>query len=467
VGRRLLVIGGGISGLAAATAAAEVAAAAGEALEVVLLERERAVGGKARTFRSAGWLVECGPTGYLDEDAVVEGLVARAGMGGEAVEASEAAKRRFLVLDGRLRRVPSGPFGLVSAGLLGPTGLMRLAAEPLVPARRAEGEESVWGFASRRIGRQAADRLIAPMVLGVFAGDATRLSVEAAFPRLVRLEREHGSLLRGLIAGRREGRARGGPAGPSTPLRSFRSGLEALPAALAATARFTVRVGAEVGGLARAGAGRLAIRGGGIGGDLDADAVVVATEPWAMASLLEVEVPEAAEMLRAIPCPPVTVVALGFPEGEATRVPYGFGALVRRGEGLRILGCLWDTRLFPGRAPAGCLLVRSLLGGAVDPEVASLSEDEVVGVVRRDLARLLGIRSAPIFRHVVAWKRAIPQYELGHVARAAEIERAVGAVPGLFLAGNGLHGVSFARAAATGLRAGRAAARFALGGRPV
>lgn len=463
--RRLVVIGGGISGLAAATAAAECAVAAGQPLEVVLLEREPAVGGKARSFRAAGWLVECGPTGYLDEDAVVEELAGRAGLGDEAVEATEAAKLRYLVLDGRLRRVPSGPVGLARSGLLGPGGLLRLAVEPFVPARRGEGEESVWSFAARRIGRQAADRLIAPMVLGVFAGDARRLSVEAAFPRLVRLEREHGSLLRGLLAGRRQGTVRGGPSGPAAPLRSFRSGLEALPAALAASGRFSVRTGVEVRAVARFPSGGLEVRGP--GPELHADAVVLATEPWAIASLLELELPSAAALLRQIACPPVTVVALGYSEEEAARVPFGFGALVRPGEGFRILGCLWDTHLFPGRAPGRCVLVRSLLGGAVDPSVAAFSEEEVVALVRRDLERLLGIRSAPIFRHVVAWPRAIPQYEIGHLQRAAAIESAVAAAPGIFLAGNGLRGISFARAAAAGVRAGREAARFVLRARPV
>jgi oxygen-dependent protoporphyrinogen oxidase len=295
------------------------------------------------------------------------------------------------------------------------------------------------------------------MVLGVFAGDAKRISLPAAFPRMAALEATHGSLIRGMIAGRKERRARGGggPAGPGGSLRSFTDGLQSLPRALAASGRFRVRTGTTVAGLARDGDGwRLKLTDGEL---LSADGVILAVEPRVTARLLADLAPAAAKVLMGIPVPPVTVAAFGY--GRATRaaLPTGFGMLVPRGEGARILGCLWDTHLFPGRSPEGSLLVRSMLGGAVDPQAAGLDDEAMIRLVRDDLARLLGVREEPEMVHIARWDRAIPQYEVGHLDRVTVVEAALQQLPGLFLAGNSLHGVSFGKTAAAGVTAARAA----------
>ncbi len=453
--KHLVVVGGGISGLAAAQGAVERRESVPGGLRVTVLEREPDVGGKAVTLRDDGWCVEGGPTGYLDDEPALDRLVRAAGL--EKLAADAASARRFLVRGGRMREIQAHPLKFATCGVLGPLGLLRLAAEPFVPARRDGADETVWDFASRRIGAQAADRMIAPMVLGVFAGDAKRLSLPAAFPKMRRLEDEHGSLIRGMIAKKRAKTLEGGPSGPGAPLTSFAEGLGTLPRALAERGAFDVRCGVTVKGLRREGQGfDLALDGE----TLRADAVVVATEGFAAAELLRTAAPDVAGELDAIPFPPVTVVALGLPPEARAYVPRGFGVLIPRGEGYRILGCLWDTFLFPGRSPGDHVLVRAMLGGAVDPEVACLTEDELLDVTRRDLARLFGAPVEPVFHRVVPWPRAIPQYELGHLDRVARVHRALAATPGLYLAGNALEGVAFGKSAATGLRNGEEATRW-------
>jgi oxygen-dependent protoporphyrinogen oxidase len=480
--KRIVVIGGGISGLAAARAAAE---GLGGASEVLVLEKEARVGGKALTAVEGDWKVELGPAGFLAPDPAIDRLTRAAGIERELQPADEAAARRFLVRGGRMREVSAHPARFVSSGILGPLGILRVLAEPMLPGRTSgdgegDADESVWSFARRRLGRQAADRLVAPMVLGVFAGDARRLSLPAAFPRLAELEAQHGSLVRGMIASRRRARTAasvepggandaassgaapsGGPAGAGGRLTSFRDGLETLPRALARAGGalgIEVRTRAAVEAVERDSDGMFLVRSA--GETIRADALVLASEAWVASRLLAALAPGLASELAKIAYPPVAVVALGFDAAAARGVPHGFGVLVPRGEGFRVLGVLWDSYIFPGRSPGGTVLMRAMLGGAVDPTAGSADEANLIAWTLADLRRLLAIQAPPTFTRVQRWEHAIPQYELGHLERVRRIEVAAARQPGLFLAGNALHGVAFGKAAAAGLAAGEAAASF-------
>jgi oxygen-dependent protoporphyrinogen oxidase len=440
---RLVVVGGGISGLSAAWTARRRATALGLPLDVTVLDRGDAVGGKARSVAAGGWLLEGGPGGFIGGSAELTALLAEAGLSGDALPATPAAARRFIYRRGRLREVAFHPLTMLASGLVSPLGLARLLAEPFISPRPDDGDESVFDFAARRLGAEAAERLIAPMTLGVFAGDARRLSLPAAFPRMAALERAHGSLIRGFIA-RRGQTARGA-------LTSFTAGMQTLPRALAERGGFEVRTRSLVRALGRTdGRWQVAVDGA---DPIAADRVILAGEPFAIGELLAPHAPDAARDLAAIPCPPVSVVGLGFRMADAPGVPRGFGVLISRGEGIRALGHLWDDRLFPGRAPEGHLLVRAMYGGAVDPVAADLDDDALLALARAEAGRLYGITAAPAFAKVVRWARAIPQYELGHRERVARIERAVEELEGIELAGSGLRGVAFADAAASGVRA--------------
>lgn len=418
---------------------------------MLVLERGGQVGGKANSVARAGWLVEGGPSGYLSGRAEMDAMVESIGLAHDRVPANRAARVRYLYRAGRIRRVVPNPVGLLTEGILSPAGVARMLAEPFVPRRReTNDDESVWSFAARRLGAQVADRMVLPMALGIFAGDARRLSLRAAFPRMATLEREDGSVIRGMIA--RRGSTSSGT------LTSFRQGMQQLPRALAERGGFTVRCNADVRALRRTGDGWSVV----VEGDTEAipaDGIVLAGEPWAMAPLLRPYDERAATELAGIACPPVGVVALGFGPAAAAKLPVGFGLLVARGEGFRMLGTLWETHLYEGRGPVGHLLVRAMYGGAVDPDAGTLSESELAALARAEVARLYGVSDTPLLEHIVRVPRAIPQYEIGHSARVARITAAIGALPGLSITGNGLRGVAFADAASDGVLVGRAAAR--------
>lgn len=448
---RLVVVGGGISGLASAWAARTAAQRSGVALDVLVLERAKDVGGKARTIVRDGWLVEGGPSGFFRGREELDSLIQASSLGADVVPAHDSAKRRFIYHGGQLREIKPSPVGFARSHILSMGGLLRIAAEPFVPRKHNGDDESVWAFAARRLGPEAADRLVAPMTLGIFAGDARRLSLASAFPRMANLEREHGSLIRGLIA--RRGNMSSGP------FASLRRGMQSLPMELARRGGFTVRCGSTVRSIDRAGDG-WTVKVDTDGAPIGADAVILATEPWASAELLRPLHAAAADALAEVPCPPVAVVGLGFGPEARSRIPDGFGVLIARGEGFRMLGNLWETSLYPGRGPQGGILVRVILGGAVDASVGALSDEETLALARSEVSRLYGLTAAPVFEQVVRTPRAIPQYEIGHKSRVAIVERGVASLPGLAVTGFGLRGVAFPDAAADGVRTGDAVGRW-------
>jgi len=450
-GPRVVVVGGGISGLSAAF---EVRKQHPEA-DVVVLEREERAGGTATSDAVDGFLVDRGPNGFLTNVPDAYQLSLELGLEEELLPASEAAQKRFLFFRGRLVPVPTGAAALLGTPLLSPLGKARMALEPFLPAADPTREETVHAFASRRLGREFADVMVAAMVAGVSAGDARHSSLQALFPRMHRLEAEHGGLVRGMLAQQRARRAAqargetpqrvaGGPSGPGGRLTSFRrGGAGRLTQALAQSLGPAVRTGVTVERLELGSERRLRVVLADPSGPrtLDADAVIVATPAYAAAKLLRGVAPAATAPLETIPYAGIRVVALGYPRASVPAPLDGFGFLVPPGQGLRILGSLWTSTLFPPQAPQGTVLLRSLAGGVQDPDFLELSEDEAVAAVRDDLRVSLGITAQPAMVHDVAWRRGIPQYTLGHVRRVEEAVAAAAAVPGLALTGNAYRGI--------------------------
>jgi protoporphyrinogen/coproporphyrinogen III oxidase len=453
--KRLVVIGGGISGTAAARTARTRALDLGVELEVVLLEKDDELGGKARSRRERDWLFEAGPVGYLNREPVVDDLVREAGLETDLVAAGVAQSHRFVFARGRVREVRATPLGFVTSGLLSFPGLLRAAREPWISGKSDPADESVWEFAARRLGPEFADRLIHPMVLGVFAGDAKRLSLSAAFPLMAELERDHGSLVRAQIA-RSRARKRGELPPQRSLLCSFNEGIQTLPRALVSGSGIDVRTGTTVESVRRERAGfQIAITGGET--SLLADAVILASEGYNSATLLSGLLPNVSRALREIPHPPVYVVALGYGPEARERIPEGFGVLLPRDAGYRALGVTWDGYLFPRTNAEGGLLVRVLFGGSFDPEVAAVDPGEIVDTATREMSKLFGLTREPRYRRAKLWERAIPQYELGHGDRVRRIEEELRALPGLYLAGNSLYGTAFGKAAARGVATARLA----------
>ena len=461
---RLVVVGGGISGTAAAWTAASEAVKRGLDVETLLLEKETVLGGKASTVREDGWLFETGPLGYLNNEPIVDELVRAAGLEEELVPASDAGSHRFVFLDGRVKEVASHPVRFLASGLLSPRALLRAACEPFVRAKLDGVDESVWDFAARRLGTEVADRLIHPMVLGVFAGDAKRLSLPSAFPIMAELERDNGSLIRAQIA-RSRARRRGTLPPLQSTLCSFRDGLETLPRRLSERGSFETRTACGVETIKRHKEGfHVLVESG---SSIPADSVIVASEGFSAASMLADAVPDVSRVLAELSYPPVYVVALGYGAEARKHIPRGFGALIPRGAGFRSLGVTWDGHLFPGRNAEDGLLVRVLLGGTFDPEIAALEKDAVVAIAEGEMRRLFALSAAPRFLRARLWRQAIPQYELGHGARVKLVDEALAHVPGLFLAGNALHGTAFGKAAARGVVCGERAVEWLAGRAPV
>ncbi len=458
---RLVIIGAGVSGLAAAHAAAREDAN----LEILVLERSQEVGGRSTSMNDDGWMVEAGPGGYLDTEPEVVRLVREAGLADRQVAAQAAAARRFIYRGGRLHRLGPGLLLPTPGSLLGARGVLRAMREPFVP-RGAGDDESILEFCRRRFGARIAERIAHTAMLGIFAGDAARLSVASCFPALREMEQEHGSVIRAGLARRRTAKRRADEEtdAPTRKLASFQGGLQELPRALAANPRIDLRLGVSVTDIRRDAA---AADGSGAyvvamasGETLVADAVVIATPVQGAARLLGTLVPTVGDLLAQIPVPPVVVVGLGFDAAAAAKFPLGFGVLISREEGVRMLGCLWESHIWPGRSPDGCFLARAMFGGRLDAQVSELDDAEILSLARSNLQRVLGVDDAPIFSRIVRWGAAIPQYEIGHRGIKAGVEAELDRQPGVFLAGDALEGVSFPKTAVSGLSQGRRAALY-------
>ncbi|MCB9545832.1 MAG: protoporphyrinogen oxidase [Myxococcales bacterium] len=427
---KIAIIGAGISGLSAAFRLR------GAGHDVVVLEAAARAGGKIHSERDEGFLVEHAANGVLDKRADVFTLARDAGIPEDHFcPAADAAKRRYLFLDGALKPLPASPPAFLKSDLMTLGGRLRALAEPFIRARREGPEESVHAFFARRLGPQAADTLADPFVTGIYAGDAEKLSVDAALPALPALERQYGSLFKGMMKSRKEG---GGPGGKLT---SFSGGMGELVETLAARLGDAVHLGRPVTGLRARGAGWTVEAGG--GDALDVDAVVFATPAFTTGALLSPLAPAAAAPLAAIPYAPVAVVGLGYRADQLPRPLDGFGFLVPKKAGRQVLGVLWPSTIFPGRAPEGHVLLRVIIGGARDPALVGLDDAALLALALAEVGITLGGPvPAPVFHRIIRWDAGIPQYTLGHLERVRAAEAALPA--GLFLAGNGVHGVSVA-----------------------
>lgn len=434
--RDVVVIGAGISGLACAFFARQLG------LSVAVLEEAPVAGGKIRSEWDEGFCYEWGPQGFLDNIPETLELVRLAGLEGRLVRASDAAAERFILRDGRLRRVPFSPKAFLTSDILTLSGKLRVLLEPFIPRGGAE-EESVASFARRRIGREAAEVLVDAMVTGVYAGKAEELSIPATFPKMAEMERTYGSLTRALLElGKR---ARGGPAGPGGTLCTFTGGMQELPETLAHQLAGALYLNTKVATVGFTPKKRTPWQVQLASGDVVESRAFVCTAPPAKAAqLLAPLFPTSAlESLRSIPSPPVVVVMMAYRSPQPFTHPLqGFGFLVPSREPRAILGTLFCHAIFPHQAPPGAVLLRTILGGARQPQVMQFRNEELVRMVRRELHAVLGGDPDPSSVRIVRHPEGIPQYTLGHLQRLAIIDEAVAAFPGLYLAGNGYRGVA-------------------------
>jgi oxygen-dependent protoporphyrinogen oxidase len=445
VSPRIAVLGGGITGLAAAWQLQRAGFAP------VVFERAERAGGAIGTLRTDGWLHELGPNSLLEGAPEVPAFITDIGLGDRRLYASPAAQRRYIVRGGRLRAMPASPAAFITTNLFSWGAKLGLLGEPWRPRAPADSEESVADFVVRRLGREFLDYAVNPFVGGVYAGDPARLSVRHAFPKLHALEQEHGSLIRGALKRRNTS---GGPAGR---MFSFPEGLGEIPAALARALGPALRLGHAVRAARRQAAGwEVEFTARGQHATETFSAVVCALPADALASLDFAGLAPSLQQLREIEHPPVCSIFTGY-RREAVRHPLdGFGLLVPAVEHRPWLGTLFSSTLFPGRAPDGCVGLTSFVGGMRDPALTSRDDAALVDLVHAELGQILGVHAAPVFTHVQRWPRAIPQYALGYQRFQDAIIAAEAAAPGLFIGGNCRDGISLANCIAS---AGRLAQR--------
>jgi protoporphyrinogen/coproporphyrinogen III oxidase len=427
-----LIIGGGISGLACAWRLRQLG------VSVLVLERNQRLGGVIDTIDQEGFRFDLGPQSFTNTQAVSE-LVDELDARGELFEADPRAPR-YILKHGRLVPAPLSPPQLLMTPLLGVRTKLRILSEPFRRTRPPDGDESVAAFIRRKFGADLLANLVAPFVSGVWAGDPERLSLASSFPRVHQLEERYGSVIRGQIKLRRES------GGKRPSLCNFRGGLKSLVAALAGRLGDSVVTGAEIATIrpSKGGKGQTFEATYTLSGavqSMNFGAVVIATPAEETARLLGGVAPGFGELLGRIEYAGVAQVSAGY---ALEQINYwndekglvGFGFLVPRSERLRLLGTVWNSSLFPERAPHGMASFTSFLGGITDPEILSKAPDEITAIAHSELAQVLGITGEPVTKHVTRWRRALPQYNIGYQGITTSLQSLCAKTPGMFLTGN-------------------------------
>lgn len=435
---RVAIVGGGVTGLATAAWLEHDHGIR----DFVILEASSRAGGKIRSELEAGFTLEWGPQGFLDNAGDTLELVSFLGLEEQLAAADEASADRFILRQGKLRRIATSPVPFMLSSVLPLGGRLRLLGEPFAP-RHPGHDETVFDFASRRIGRRAAEVLVDAMVTGVFAGDSRKLSLAATFPKMAAMESSHGSLTKALFATMREAKKTGsrsaGPAGPGGTLTTFSGGMVRLTDRLAEHAGERLHLKRSLQAIGREGSGFVLESETGA---IEADSMLLALPAARTATLLKPLAHEAVAPLSEIQTAPIAVVMLGYANGNAFGRPVdGFGFLVPRGEDEALLGTLYCHDIFPGQAPEGWLFLRAMVGGARSPSAVGWDDDLLLDRVRESLARVFGSNPLPDRVWIVRWERGISQYTVGHLDRVAAAEGAAAEI-GIELAGSPYRGVS-------------------------
>ena len=442
--RSVVIIGAGISGLAAAYRLRRSALADGRELELTVLDAAGRAGGVIGSLASNGCLLETGPDSMLSEKPRGQQLCKELGLSGELIGTRESSRRSYIARGDRLIAVPEGFYLMAPAKLLpmlasdlfSPMGKLRVLLEPLVPAKRDGSDESLADFVRRRLGREALERVAQPMVAGIYTADPERLSLRATMPQFLDMEKEHGSVVRGMWAKSSEMSAASGPR--YSMFLSLASGMERLVSRLVEELPSgTLRTGVAAQCISQTSGGWRVECSNGV---FEADAVCLALgAPDASRVLAGID-SELAGELATINYASTATVNLVYERSGASRLPEAAGFVVPATEGRALIACTFVDKKFEGRAAPGTTVVRAFVGGALSPESLELSDDAMVEAVCRDLARLTGLPDSPLQSLVHRHPAAMPQYEVGHLDRVGRIEAGAGQHRGLALAGNYFRG---------------------------
>ncbi|CAG0927697.1 protoporphyrinogen/coproporphyrinogen III oxidase [Thermoflexales bacterium] len=497
--KRVIIVGGGIAGLAAAYRLKHSA----PEVQITLIESDDRLGGKIVTERVAGFVIEGGPDTFLSYKPRGLGLCRDLGIENRLHGTNEKIRRTYVMRQGKLYDLPEGLTGLipsrfgpmVKSRLISPWGKLRMGLDYFIPPKSLNGDESLAQFVERRLGRELYDRMIEPLMSGIYAGDGEQLSLGATFPQLRQTELEYGSLVKGMLAAKKKSQRSNGIPKPSpapkkwaafiTPETGLAEIVEALQEQLKdVEVRLNTRVKKvtpsplpspnkgegvhpspfpypQSGGTAgRKGEGmgmRVDLE---TGETLEADAVILATPAYVTAQLVGDLDPDMAAALRGIPYASTITLSMAYPLSDIPKPLNGYGYIIPRAEGRSILACTWTSTKFPHRAPEGYGLIRAFIGRAGDDAVLNRTDDELLQMVRAELRDVLGITAEPQLYRIFRWPQAMPQYTLGHLDRIATIDRRLAEHPGLYVAGNAYRGIGLPDCIASGEAAANAAVKY-------
>ena len=463
---RIAIIGGGISGLSAAFSL-EKARADGASLDYTLFEGGQRLGGCLASDVVDSCLVEAGPDSFLTEKPWAEALCKELGIADQLIGSNDSQRKTYIVVRGRLIAMPDGLMFMVPTQLM-PTALsplfswntkVRMLQELLHPPRPMHDDETVAQLVERHFGPEVVDRLADPLLSGVYGGDAGRLSARAVLPRFVEMEEKYGSLSRAMLAAHNKMLAQRKQQKPRPLFTSLKSGMQQMVDALVDRLRpESIRLRQHVRRIyAENGGWRVSLE---LAADENFDAVIVATPANVAGVLLDGVDQDLARNLLGVTYSSSVTVTLGYYKQQLTRLPPGFGFLVPRSEGTRMLACTFVHNKFPHRAPPDKGILRCFLGGARDEAVLGLNDEELLETVHRELRDILKLNVPPIFARVYRWRESMAQYEPGHIARVAQIEKRAAEIPGLAIAGNAYHGIGVPDCIRAGMDAAKKVAQF-------
>lgn len=447
----VVIVGGGIAGLATAYELQQQVHAAGSPLTYTLLESDATIGGKLISDRADGFVIEGGPDSFLAQKPWATDLCRELGLGDDLIGTNDAQRATFVLNNGRLTRMPEGlnlimPTHLVPflrSPLISWPGKLRMALDLVLPQRRATGDESIAAFVGRRLGQEAVEKLAEPLLCGIHAGEPERQSILSTFARFRDLEQKHRSLILGARAQRKVAAATPrspSPAGsPQSTFISLRGGVRQLIDALECALTGAIITGARVANIEQHANGYQVVTMS--GATYAADAVVLATPTYVSASLMHPLRPALADALNTIRYVSTASVYLGFRRHEVSHPLDGFGFVIPRREQRRIFGCTWSSTKFGFRAPPEHVLLRCFMGGAGREEQLAVTDVELIAVARAELRDIMGLDAEPVITRVFRWHQANPQYDVGHAQRVQGIYAECALLPGIYVTGGAYEGV--------------------------
>ncbi|APZ93772.1 Protoporphyrinogen oxidase [Fuerstiella marisgermanici] len=467
-GQRVAVIGGGITGLACAHRLISI----DPDVQVTIFEGSDRLGGIIQTVQQDGFLIELGPDSFITNKPGGVQLCDEIGFSDQLIATDETYRRSLVLRKGRPLPVPDGfmlmapanPVAIMTTPILSAKGKLRLLQEAITAAKTTDEDESLASFVRRRFGTEALERLVQPLVGGIYTADPEKLSLKATLPRFLDMERQHGSVIRATLAGQKtksddqNSRAKAAASGSgaryglfTTPADGLSSLVTAVEQKLLASNRVTINTERAVVSMHRID-NRWRLQPDGAA-SCDFDGVAMTLPCHKAAALLDDSATELATTLREYEYASSAIVVSGHRIADFTHPLDAFGLVIPAIENRKILAVSFTSRKFPGRAPEGQVLLRTFVGGAMQPELLQLTDDEIMSIVQQELTSILGLKSAPAFQQIIRYNNSMPQYHVGHLDLVGRTETLVGDVPGLELAGSAYHGVGIPDSIASGRRA--------------